>query len=152
MSGSMPATYFNLAHLLVVCVTIAVVMACSVLHYEVLRGLSGLGNTRLMRSPRRSLVIVLTLLLLHTAEIWLFGVCYWLLLMAPSSGELVGLAGPALVEHVYFSAVCYTTLGFGDIVPNGPIRFVVGMEGVTGLLLIAWSASYTYLQMEKYWQ
>jgi hypothetical protein len=148
----MSAEYFNLAHLIVVIGTLVIVAISCLLHYEALRVLTRLGPTQLLRSRHRSLVIVLSLLCLHTLEIWLFGLGYWLLLETPASGELVGLAGPALVEFVYFSAVCYTTLGFGDVVPAGPIRFLVAMEGVSGLLLIAWSASYTYLQMEKYWQ
>ena len=40
----------------------------------------------------------------------------------------------------------------GDLVPTGPIRFMAGMESVTGLLLITWSASFTYLEMVRYWR
>jgi hypothetical protein len=29
---------------------------------------------------------------------------------------------------------------------------MAGMESVTGLLLITWSASFTYLEMVRYWR
>ncbi len=31
------------------------------------------------------------------------------------------------------------------------MRIVAGIEALTGLLLIAWSASFTYLTMERLW-
>jgi hypothetical protein len=43
-------------------------------------------------------------------------------------------------------------VGFGDLVPSGPIRFLSGMEALTGFVLIAWSASFTYLEMERFWR
>jgi hypothetical protein len=39
----------------------------------------------------------------------------------------------------------------GEIVPVGPIRFLTGMEAVGGLLLITWSASFTFIEMQRYW-
>jgi hypothetical protein len=57
-----------------------------------------------------------------------------------------------LLDSVYFSAVCYTTLGLGDIVPTGAIRFLVGTESLTGFVLITWSASFTFVEMERYWR
>ena len=45
----------------------------------------------------------------------------------------------------------YTTVGFGDVTPVGPIRFMAATEALTGLVLITWSASFTYLEMERFW-
>ena len=39
---------------------------------------------------------------------------------------------PTLSDCGYYSFVTYTTLGFGDIIPHGPIRFLTGMEALTG--------------------
>ena len=125
---------------------------CVFLHYEVLRLFTRPSRHHRAHSRLSVVGVILTLLAAHIAEIWVFGIGYQLLLMAPGTGELTSVAGNHLLEKVYFSAVCYSTLGFGDIVPAGPIRFLVGTEGMTGLMLIAWSASYTYLQMEKFWQ
>ena len=46
----------------------------------------------------------------------------------------------------------YTTLGFGDLVPLGPIRHMTGSESVAGLVLITWSASFTFLEMQRFWK
>ena len=52
-------------------------------------------------------------------------------------------------HFIYYSFVTLTTLGYGDIIPIGHIRFTAGSEALTGLVLIAWTASFTYLQMQK---
>ena len=41
-------------------------------------------------------------------------------------------------------------LGFGDIVPVRGGRFLVVLEAVTGLVLIAWTASFTLYQMREH--
>ena len=46
---------------------------------------------------------------------------------------------------------CDRSVGFGDLSPVGPIRLVSGLESLTGLLLITWSASFTYLEMHQHW-
>ena len=43
------------------------------------------------------------------------------------------------------------TLGLGDLSPVGTVRLLAGMESLTGLLLITWSASFTYLEMSRVW-
>ena len=52
---------------------------------------------------------------------------------------------------MYFSAVTYTTLGMGDMFPIANVRLIAGVEALTGLMMIGWSASFTYLAMEKFW-
>jgi hypothetical protein len=49
------------------------------------------------------------------------------------------------------SVATYTTVGYGDLAPVGPIRLIMGLEGLTGFLLLTWSASFTYLEMQRYW-
>ena len=39
-----------------------------------------------------------------------------------------------------------------DAYLSGPIRFVCGNEALTGLVLITWSASFTFLEMERFWR
>lgn len=56
-----------------------------------------------------------------------------------------------LVNSISFSAETHTSLGFGDVRPDGHLRLLVGLEALDGLLPIAWSASYTYLSMEQFW-
>lgn len=57
-----------------------------------------------------------------------------------------------LTDAVYFSFTNYTTLGYGDIEPGGQLRFLAGMEAITGLSLITWSASFMFMEMIKFWE
>lgn len=136
-----------------VAATAIVVLACVLLHYEVFtllqRFLAGM-HTHVRR--RRILVLMFGLLALHVAEVWLFGVGYYFLVDVPNASHVVGMEGDTLLEFVYFSAVVYTTLGLGDLLPAGAIRFMAGTEALTGFLLITWSASFTFLEMQRFWK
>jgi len=68
-----------------------------------------------------------------------------------SPAGIGGIHQGTLVDYVYFSVVTYTSLGFGDVYPVDNMRLVSGVEALTGLLMIAWSASFTYLAMEQFW-
>jgi len=89
---------------------------------------------------------------LHIAEIWIFGLTVWVLLMFTNTGSVAGSVSGSLLDAVYLSANTYTTVGFGDLAPVGPIRLVGGTMALTGLVLITWSASFTFLEMERYWR
>ena len=91
-------------------------------------------------------------MLAHVIEIWVFGVGYCYLTEFDQLGSLVGDFAPTLGDCGYYSFVTYTTLGFGDLIPKGPIRFLTGMEALTGFLLITWTASFMYIQMQQGWQ
>jgi hypothetical protein len=87
----------------------------------------------------------------HTIEVWLYGAAYWLLIL---HWGFPGFAGDAAIDFedcLYFSVVTYTSLGFGDLLPVSHARLIAGVESLNGLLLIGWSASFTYLAMRRYW-
>ena len=67
------------------------------------------------------------------------------------AGNLSDSTAFSLSTCMYFSAATYTSLGFGDLTPTGPVRLLAGVEALNGLLLIGWSASFTYLSMERFW-
>jgi len=140
-------------HALVVFVTLAVTALVVLIHYE---GLHRLARRYAVREPKRDrramLAIIFALLALHIVEIWCYGIAYWSLLAVPDAGAIHGEQGfDTLFDAIYLSATTYTTLGFGDLAPVGAIRFVSGMESLAGLLLITWSASFTYLEMSRLW-
>jgi hypothetical protein len=124
----------------------------TVIHYEVLRGLT-VSLPRIEVPPRARLVVVIfTTFFAHAAEIFLYAVTFYLLVRYLGAGTL-GEAGTAsLTVCLYFSAETYTSLGYGDILPSGSLRLLAGMEALNGLLLIGWSASYTYIAMERFWK
>ena len=52
----------------------------------------------------------------------------------------------------YFSAVTYTSTGYGDLTPTDNLRLLATIEALTGLIMIAWTASFAFLVMQRYWQ
>jgi hypothetical protein len=54
--------------------------------------------------------------------------------------------------YYYYSAAVYTTVGFGDLIPTGGLRVLTSGEALLGLSLITWSASFTFVQMQRLWQ
>ncbi|MEM6896768.1 MAG: potassium channel family protein [Pseudomonadota bacterium] len=66
---------------------------------------------------------VLTLLFAHTLQIWAWAALFWVADEFPDFGT-----------SFYFSTVTYTTLGYGDVVLETPMRFVATFAAVTGLL------------------
>jgi hypothetical protein len=148
----------GLAYAGVAVASLLVVAASVVLHYE---GLVAIGRhyARLRERAegplpgRRNVLKVLAgLFTLHVAEIWLFGLTYRLLLQWPAAGSIDGIGAPQVLELVYFSAITFTTVGYGDVSPAGPIRFLAGSEALIGFMLITWSASFTYLHMARHWR
>lgn len=108
------------------------------------------------RSPtvRRPLLVVsFVTFTLHVAEVLVFAFIFALtewLGVGRLEGATYGGTG-WFIDHFYFSIASYTTLGLGDIVPHGAIRMITGVEALVGLVLVAWSASFTYLMMERLW-
>lgn len=136
----------------VVTATVVAVIACVVVHYESLSFLT-VRLRRIQLRPRpRILLLIFAILLTHVAEIWIFGGAYFLLTVTEGHGALLASHAMGFLDSIYFSAVCYTTLGLGDIIPAGAIRFLVGTETLTGFVLITWSASFTFVEMERFWR
>ena len=130
-------------HLLVAAVAFAITAIVIVIHYE---GVHWLARRYVTREPKRDrramLKIIFSLLGLHIVEIWCYGLGYWVLARMPDTGFVHGQFGmDRLFDTIYFSAATYSTVGFGDLSPVGALRLLAGLEAVTGLLLITWSAS-----------
>jgi hypothetical protein len=145
------------ANLIVVLGTVIAVGGAVLVHYEGLSLLSQWLAQRRDHHPRRKVLYgIFGVLSLHIAEIWIFGLTVWGLLLFPNTGSVTGsLSGGAsgnLLDAVYLSANTYTTVGFGDVAPVGPIRFIGGTMALTGLVLITWSASFTFLEMGRFWR
>ena len=140
------------ANAVVVIATFLAVGAVVLVHYEGLNLLSRWLVARHVSQRRRKVLYgIFGVLALHIAELWIFGVTAWGLLQVPNTGSVSGVHALGLLDAVYLSATTYTTLGFGDLTPVGPIRFLAGMIALTGFVLIAWSASFTYLEMSRDW-
>ena len=120
-------------------------------HYEALRITSD-WLPRLRMPPRwRIVFVVFAAFAAHTVEVWVYAVAYYIFVDMLHLGRFAGEGDPGLFDLVYFSVVTYTSLGYGDILPLGQVRLIAGVESLAGLLMIGWSASFTYLAMEKFW-
>jgi len=135
-----------------VAVTVLLVLVAVLLHYEALALLT--RSFSMSSHPQRVRIagLVLSIVAIHALEIGLFGFGYVLL-----AGETVGsgLAGGPVTgwaDYFYFSATVYTTLGFGDLTPLAGLRLLTAAESITGLVLITWSASLTFLEMQRHWR
>ena len=136
---------------LVLLLSLAMVALTTLIHYEALSVLSSLLPKISVVRRRKLLVVMTGIFLAHTVEIVLYGLLYYGLILWEPGNTFAGSAPFSLLGCIYFSAETYTSLGFGDLSPVGPIRLLAGLEALNGLLLISWSASYTYLAMERFW-
>jgi hypothetical protein len=73
------------------------------------------------------------IILLHLVEI-----AVWALFYTWKEGM------PDLQSALYFSAVTYTTTGYGDLVLPAQWRLVGGVEALTGILMCGWSAAFFF--------
>ena len=73
------------------------------------------------------------MILLHLAEISVWALVYFW------RGAI-----PDLQVAFYFSAVTYTTTGYGDVVLPGEWRLVGGVEALTGILMCGWSTGFFF--------
>jgi voltage-gated potassium channel Kch len=51
---------------------------------------------------------------------------------------------PDIDSALYFSAVTYTTVGYGDLVLPEQWRLVGGIEALTGILMCVWSTAFFF--------
>jgi hypothetical protein len=83
--------------------------------------------------------------MLHLAEVIVWAVFY--LVIAPV--KEIG----TFEEAVYFSAVTFTTLGYGDItLADHHWRLLSGAEALNGVLLAGWSTALLFAVFQRCWK
>ena len=130
------------------------VLTTIVIHYEVLYHLAKKLPRLHHVLPRfRVLIGVCAIFMTHVVEIWIFALGYFLTLQIDGMGNLVGdiTSHGMLLDAVYLSFVTFTTVGYGDLIANGYLRYLTGVEALTGLILVTWSASFLFVEMQKFW-
>ncbi len=132
-------------------IALTLVVATVLIHYEMLRGISIL-IPRLSVPPRaRMLFVIGGVFIAHLLEVFLYAFAYVIMHDNFDLGRIGGNFHGEVIDFFYFSMTSYTTLGVGDVYPQGPLRIVAAIEALNGFALIGWSASFTYLAMEKFW-
>ena len=132
-------------------VNFSLVAITVVIHYEMLRLLSIVIPRLRIKHRLRVLIGVFGTICAHVVEVCLFGLAFYWMARLGGFGELSGNFDGSLLDSIYFSFTNYTTLGYGDIEPQGSLRFLAGIEALTGLSLITWSASFMFMEMTQFW-
>jgi len=117
----------------------AVMAACVVIHAG---GISGAVRwlQKLPSTPRRFwpwtwlfIRVAAWIILLHLVEIVVWGFFYsW-------QGAM-----PDLQSAIYFSAVTYTTTGYGDLLLPQEFKLAGGVQALTGILMCGWSTGFFF--------
>ena len=127
------------------------VVTSTLLHYEALRLLSGWIPHLKIRPRARLLAVIFGVFVGHLLEIACYALAFYYLHDHFSLGSFGGKFADNFGTYFYFSAESYTSIGMGDIYPLGSLRLITGVEALNGLLMVGWSASFTYLAMQRYW-
>lgn len=113
---------------------------CVIVHAMGMTALLRWGNQAIARMGTRfwfsTWLLVRTagwIILLHLVEI-----AVWALFYAWGHGM------PDLHSAFYFSAVTYTTTGYGDLLLPTEWHWVGGIEALTGILMCGWSAAFFF--------
>ena len=132
-------------------INIIIVTLSVLIHYEFLYRATKLVPKAHIKHRFRIVFVVFIALIAHVVEIWLFALAYFLMSKDKIWGEIQGNYDGSFMDSVYFSFTNFTTLGFGDIEPFGSIRLLVGMEALVGFVLITWTASFLFYEMQRHW-
>ena len=144
-------------HALAIGTAVLAVVAVVTLNFEGMRRLGQRYNRhrREQGGPvgrRHLLRLIFWLIVLHSLSMMVFGVGYWALLHVPEAGSIDGAHHATVFDAFYLSAMTYSTVGFGDLTPKGPIRWLAGAEALMGLMMVAWSASFAFMEMSRHWR
>ena len=138
---------------MLIAVTLAAILVVStfLFHYKVLRAASRLLPKLTTSLEVRVLFVIFAAFAAHIVEILIYAFAFIVSVEAFELGSFGGRPVATTLDYFYFSIVSFTSLGLGDVFPNDHLRFLAGVEALNGLLLIAWSASFTYLAMGRLW-
>ncbi|MEL6877519.1 MAG: potassium channel family protein [Pseudomonadota bacterium] len=136
---------------MIIVIALVLVAATIAIHYEVLR-ITSTRLTHIHLPPRMRIIIILVAALgSHMTHILIYAVAFMWMEQWGGFGSIEGPNGHAFDDAFYFSITSYTTLGIGDLFPTGNLRILSGIEALNGLVMVGWTASMTYIYMEKFW-
>ena len=129
--------------LLVACCLMAV---CVTIHagglaWAIRRLRRGPPPARFWPSTWLFVLVAVWMVLLHLVEISVWAAAYY------SYGAM-----PDLQSALYFSAVTYTTTGYGDLVLPREWRLDGGVEALTGILMCGWSTGFFFALVNRLYE
>lgn len=88
----------------------------------------------------------------HLFSAGVYAIAYFLMHVHMSGANLAGEFDGEAMDFIYFSIMSYTTLGVGDIYPEGLMRLVSGLQAVNGFVMLGWSTSFIYWTVSRSWE
>jgi hypothetical protein len=128
------------------------VIGCVMFHGYTLQGISRVLFRDAAFSFYRISLLIMAAILAHLVEIIVFQIAYIWLVPNQVYGVILGDTDLDWHDLFYFSAATYTATGYGDLTPTGNMRLLATVEALTGLIMVAWTASFAFLVMQRYWQ
>lgn len=131
------------------------ILATVLVHFEIMMFISDRlvpWAHGFLRGRHIFIAIVGALLLGHIVEIWLWAIAFMLGFHFPELGTVRGQMDGGFNGYLHLSAVNFTSVGDSSISVDGALRYLIGCETLAGLMMITWSASFTYLKMEDVWK
>jgi len=122
------------------------------LFYEVLCGTSRYISKVNARPRGYMYIMTVGVFVAHALSILIYALTYWLLISYFDFTPFAGETNNRFIDFVYFSMTTYTSLGVGDIHPLQGLRMLTGIQTLNGLVLITWSATFTYFSVQKMWE
>ena len=96
-------------------------------------------DTRALPLAWHLVSVAWSLILLHLAEIAVWALFYWWQRCLPDAES-----------SIYFSAVTYTTVGYGDLVLPQEWRLLGPVEGLTGILMCGLSTGFFFAFVSRF--
>ena len=104
-------------------ISFALVAANLYLHFSVLRAINRHLSRPIGAIKRPMMRVMAAIFLTHVVEITLFAAAFYVMGNV-GLGQLSGAYNSTVVDYFYFSIATYSTLGIGDIAPDGAMRMV----------------------------
>jgi hypothetical protein len=118
------------------------IVACSVMALCVIVHAAGLAVAlRWLRLPPGKHPVLSNLRVFIRVAAWIV-ILHLVEIMAWAALYVWNRALPDMETAAYFSAVTYTTTGYGDVVLKSGWRLDGGVEALTGILMCGWSTGF----------
>ncbi|WP_334061227.1 ion channel [Limimaricola cinnabarinus] len=130
-----------------VVLSILAVTICTAIHYGTLKTVSdAIARGGGAKRGRHIALTVGAVTTAHVVEALIYTAIFLWAARGLGIGELnvPGLEAKdaGVMDYFYFSLVNFTTLGRGDLNPDGHLRFITGIEAFHGFLMITASGSF----------
>ena len=131
---------------------IRLIVACGVMALCVTIHAAGLALAlRWLRHPPGAHRFLSNLRLFIRVAVWIV-ILHLLEILAWAGLYVWSTALPDMATAVYFSAVTYTTTGYGDVVLPPRWRLDGGVEALTGILMCGWSTGFFVAVVNRLYQ